>query len=57
MNLLDSLKSCLGSDTLGPVSQMLGVSPDKAQSAVGAALPTLLAGLSHVASSSPDGAR
>jgi hypothetical protein len=56
MNLVDLVKGYLTPDMLGKLSSVLGESPDRTQAAVGAAVPTLLAGLASV-SGSPEGAR
>jgi len=55
-NIVELITSQLGGGALGKLSSLLGESSDRTQTAVGAAVPTLLAGLSHTAST-PDGAR
>lgn len=56
VNIVDMVKSQLGGGTLGKLSSFLGESEEHTQTAVGAAVPTLLAGMSHVAST-PEGAQ
>lgn len=56
MNVVDLVKGYLTPDMLGKLSSVLGESPDRTRAAVGAAVPTLLAGLASV-SGAPDGAR
>lgn len=56
INIVDLVKNQLGGSTLGKLSSFLGESSDHTQSAVGAAVPTLLAGLSNAAST-PEGAQ
>jgi hypothetical protein len=55
MNLMDIVKRQLGGDMVGKIAGMLGESPEKTQGALGAAVPTVLAGLLGSASSK-DGA-
>jgi len=56
INIVDLVKSQLGGANLGKLSSFLGESSDSTQTAIGAAVPTLLAGLSNVAST-PEGAQ
>jgi hypothetical protein len=56
MNLVDLIKGYLGNDTVSKIASALGESPDRAKTAISAAVPALLAGLAHTAST-PDGAR
>ncbi len=56
MNIVDLIKSQIGGSVTDKLAGMLGVSPDKARDASGAAVPGLLAGLTSLASQ-PDGAR
>lgn len=56
INIVQLITSQLGGGTLNKLSSLLGESPEHTQSAVGAAVPTLLAGLTHVAST-PEGAQ
>jgi Bacterial protein of unknown function (DUF937) len=55
-NIVQLITSQLGGGTINKLSSLLGESPEKTQSAVGAAVPTLLAGLTNVAST-PEGAQ
>lgn len=55
-NIVQTIMSQLGGGTINKLSSVLGESPERTQSAVGAAVPTLLAGLTHVAST-PEGAQ
>lgn len=55
MNLLEMAKSLFDSDLIAKVASWLGISPDQAGKAVGAGIPTVLAGMMGNASS-PDGA-
>lgn len=55
MNIIDLIKNQLTGGTLDKLSSALGESGERTQSAVGAAVPTLLAGMTHVAST-PEGA-
>lgn len=55
MNLMDIVKGQLGGDMVGKIAGMLGESPEKTQGALGAAVPTVLAGLLGSASNK-DGA-
>lgn len=45
--ILDLVQQSLGGDAVQAISQQLGTNPSQAQSAIGAALPMLLAGLAH----------
>lgn len=54
-SIIDALKSQLSGDTISQIASQVGVSPQQAQSAVGVALPTLVAALAGNASSQ-DGA-
>lgn len=54
-NIIDMVKGQLGGSTLDKLSSFLGESSDKTQTALGAAIPTLLAGFSHTAAT-PEGA-
>lgn len=56
VNIVQLITSQLGGGTINKLSSFLGESPEHTQSAVGAAVPTLLAGLTHVAST-PEGAQ
>jgi hypothetical protein len=56
MNLVDLIKGQIGGDALSQLGSTLGIGTDQARSAVDAAIPSVLAGLSHVAST-PDGAQ
>jgi hypothetical protein len=51
VNLIDLVKSQLGSQVMNQVSGLLGESPDKTQTAVNGAIPALLGGLLGSASS------
>jgi hypothetical protein len=51
VNLIDLVKSQLGSQVMNQVSGLLGESPDKTQNAVNGAIPALLGGLLGSASS------
>ncbi len=55
-NIVQLITSQLGGGVVNKLSSLLGESPERTQSAVGAAVPTLLAGMTHVAST-PDGAQ
>jgi hypothetical protein len=55
-NIVQLITSQLGGGAISKLSSLLGESSERTQSAVGAAVPTLLAGLTHVAST-PDGAQ
>ncbi len=55
INLLDMVKGQLGSAVMAQVSSYLGENPQNAQTAINAALPTVLSGLMHSAST-PAGA-
>ena len=57
MNLIDIVKGLIGDDLIHKLSSLIGESSDRTHTAVNAALPALLAGLSNVASSGADGAR
>jgi hypothetical protein len=54
-SLLDAVRSQLGQNEIGQISQQLGVDPSTAQSAIAAALPMMVGGMAQHASSS-DGA-
>jgi hypothetical protein len=56
MNIVDLVKSQLGSDVLGPLGNVLGTTGQETRGAVDAAVPALLAGLSHLAGTN-EGAR
>ena len=56
MNIVDTVKSFIGSDVVDKMGSSLGVGQSQARSAVNAAVPALLAGITGVAST-PDGAR
>jgi hypothetical protein len=56
MNLVETIKGQLGGEWTERIAGAIGVSPEKAQSAAHAAIPTILAGISHMAST-PEGAR
>ena len=45
--ILDLVQQSLGADAVQAISRQLGADPQQTQSAIAAALPTLLAGLSH----------
>lgn len=45
--ILDLVQQSLGGDAVQRISQQLGADPQQAQSAIGAALPMLLAGMAH----------
>jgi hypothetical protein len=45
--ILDTVQQSLGADAVQALSQQIGADPQQTQSAIAAALPTLLAGLSH----------
>ena len=45
--ILDMVQQSLGGDVVQNISQQLGANPAQAHSAIGAALPMLLAGLAH----------
>ncbi len=55
-NIVQLITSQLGGGTINKLSSLIGESPERTQSAVGAAVPTLLAGLTNVAST-PEGAQ
>jgi hypothetical protein len=57
MNLVELVTNQLGGDTLSKIGGLLGTPPDQTRTAVSAAVPTLLAGLSQLAGSGGDGAR
>jgi len=56
MNLVDLIKGQLGGDAVGKIASYLGEDGDTTKSALGAAVPAILAGLAGSAST-PDGAR
>jgi hypothetical protein len=56
MNLVELVMKQFGGDTLGRLSGLLGTSGDQTRSALSAAVPTVLAGLSQLAGTS-EGAR
>jgi hypothetical protein len=56
VNLVSIVMQYLTPDMIGRIAGMLGVDRDKAQSAIGAAVPGMLAGFSHVAEQ-PEGAQ
>jgi hypothetical protein len=56
MNLVDLIKGQMNDDVIGKLGSLIGESPDKARSAVNAAVPTLLGSLAGMASSG-DGAQ
>ena len=56
MNLVDLIKGHIGGDTLSQLASTLGTGTEQTQSVVDAAVPTVLAGLTHVAST-PEGAQ
>ena len=45
--ILDLVQQSLGGDAVQRISQQLGADPQQAQSAIGTALPMLLAGMAH----------
>lgn len=53
---MDLVKGAMSNDLMGKVSSLLGESPEKTTAAMGAAVPSVLAGLIDKAST-PDGAR
>lgn len=55
MNLVELMKDQLGAAITQKAAGMLGVSPDRARATTDAVIPTILAGLTHAAST-PDGA-
>lgn len=55
-NIIDMVKGQLGGGTLNKLSSYLGESNETTQFGLGAAIPTLLAGLTHTAST-PEGAQ
>ncbi len=56
VNIIDMVKSQLGGAAVNKLSSFLGESSENTQSALGATIPTLLAGLTHAAST-PEGAQ
>src|SRR5437870_2630007 len=56
VNIIDMVKSQLGGAAVNKLSSFLGESSENTQSALGATVPTLLAGLTHAAST-PEGAQ
>jgi hypothetical protein len=56
VNIVQIISNHLQGGTLTKLSSLIGESPERTQTAVGAAVPTLLAGLTHVAST-PEGAQ
>jgi hypothetical protein len=56
MNLVDLIKGHIGADTLSQLGSTLGTGTDQTRAAVDAAVPSVLAGLSHLAST-PQGAQ
>ncbi len=54
MNIIDLVKSQVAGDAIKKLSSVIGESPAKTESALGAALPALLAGLANLASK-PEG--
>jgi hypothetical protein len=52
MNLVDLIETHLSDDVIGKLSSLIGAGETGTRSAVGAAVPALLSGLSNVASSS-----
>jgi len=56
INIVDLVKNQLTGANLGKLSSFLGESSDRTQTAVGAAIPTLLAGFTNAAST-PEGAQ
>jgi hypothetical protein len=56
MNLVEIVKGMIGDDLVHKLSPMIGASPDTTRTAVNAALPTMLAGLSSLAAGA-DGVR
>jgi hypothetical protein len=56
VNIVQLITSQLGGGTVNKLSSLTGESPERTQSAVGAAVPALLAGFTQVASS-PEGAQ
>lgn len=56
MNIVDLVKSQIGGDVLGKLAGTLGIGQDTTKSVVNGSIPTLLAGLSSVASTN-DGAK
>ena len=50
MNLVDLIKGQIGGDTLSRLGSTLGTSTEETRTAVDAAIPSVLAGLTHVAS-------
>lgn len=55
INIVENIMSRLGGNNINQLSSVLGESPDRTKTAVGATVPALLAGLSNVAST-PEGA-
>jgi hypothetical protein len=56
MNLVEQLKGQIGGDTLSRLAGAIGAGTNETRGAVDAAIPAMLAGLTHVAST-PEGAR
>ena len=56
INIVQIISNQLQGGTLNKLSSLIGESPERTQTAVGAAVPTLLAGLTHAAST-PEGAQ
>jgi hypothetical protein len=56
MNLVDLIKGHIGADTLSQLGSTLGTGTDQTRAAVDAAVPSVLAGLTHLAST-PQGAQ
>jgi hypothetical protein len=56
VNIVQLITTQLGGGTLNKLSSAIGETPDRTQGAVNAAVPTLLAGFTHVAST-PEGAQ
>jgi len=54
-NIIEAVKSQLGSDTLGQLSSLIGENQDKTKNALAASVPALLASVTSVASK-PEGA-
>lgn len=57
MNLLEMVKGYMGDETINRIASTLGIDAGTAKSAIGAAAPTLLAGVAQTANSGEDGAR
>jgi hypothetical protein len=56
MNIVDTIKQSIGSDALAKLGNLVGADPDTTRTAASAAIPALLAGLTHLGSTR-DGAQ